>query len=205
MSPLSVIVPLGVSVSVPVSVTALMVDVGTGDGQVGQRGRAADGTLKVHVAAAGVQRQRLGAVHRRGEGDVPVGRVVVLVAVHRRVHGQVDRAGELDVAVVALVGGGVEVDVGALDVDRTRGLHRVEVDLPAVKPSGWSAWWCHPTTPCRSTAPPPASSVNVLAPFTVEVKVMSPSVASSSLSLSTVVLTARSTGPVKVMAPSSLS
>ena len=135
--------------------------VGAGDGQVGQRGRAADGTLKVHIAAAGVQRQRLGAVHRRGEGDVPVGRVVVLVAVHRRVHGQVDRAGELDGAVVALVGGSVEVDVGALDVDRTRGLHRVEVDLPDRQPSGWSAWSCrrpHPAGPRRRCRRPASMS-----------------------------------------------
>ena len=61
-----------------------------------------------------------------------------------------------------------------------------------------------PTAPCRSTAPVSASSVSECAPSIVEVKVMAPSVVSVFLSLSTLTLTVRSTGPVKVMAPSSL-
>ena len=67
-----------------------------------------------------------------------------------------------------------------------------------------------PTAPCRVTAPPSSASRSsdcdpAVAAFTVEVNAMSPSVPSSSLSLSTLTLACRSTGPVKVMSPSSLS
>ena len=54
------------------------------------------------------------------------------------------------------------------------------------------------------TAPPCASSVSVCAPFTVEEKVIEPSVVSSSLSLSTVTAPVRVTGSLKVMAPSAV-
>ena len=65
-----------------------------------------------------------------------------------------------------------------------------------------------PTAPWRSTSPVLASSVSdwvpAVAASIVEVKVMSPSVVSSFLSLSTVTLACRSTGPVKVILPLSL-
>ena len=65
-----------------------------------------------------------------------------------------------------------------------------------------------PTAPCRFTAPPPASSVSDSVPavfaFTVEVKVIVPSVSSSSESLSIVTPMCRSTGPVNLMLPSAL-
>ena len=61
-----------------------------------------------------------------------------------------------------------------------------------------------PTAARSSTDPVCASRVRAWAPFTVEVKVMEPSVASSSSSLFTVTAPASVTGPVKVMAPSSL-
>ncbi len=111
---------------------ALEVDLPAVHRQAGQLGGAARRTLEIHRTAVGVQRQRLAAVHRRGERDAAVRAAAVLVAVHRHVGMKVHRTGELDVAAVRLVGGPVQVDVGALDVDLAGGLHAVEVDLPAV-------------------------------------------------------------------------
>ena len=62
-----------------------------------------------------------------------------------------------------------------------------------------------PTAPESVTVPVSASRVSVCAPCTVEVNVMSPSVPVPSLSLSTLTLAARSTGPVNVTLPPSVS
>ena len=110
-------------------------DVGGGDGEVVQLVRAPDRALEVHAAGVRIEGQRLRAggvrIHRRGEGDVAVGVVLVLVAVHAHVGVQVHRAGEGDVAVVAPIGRPVEVDVHARHGDRARRRHRVQVDLTA--------------------------------------------------------------------------
>ena len=96
MSPLSVIVPLGVSVSVPLSVTALREMSAPVTVRLVSAVVPAHSTLKVHIATAGIQCQRLRAVDGRGERDVAVGAVIVLVAVHRCVDRKVHRTGERD-------------------------------------------------------------------------------------------------------------
>ncbi len=111
---------------------AVEVDLPAVHRQAGQLGGAARRTLEIHRTAVGVQRQRVAAVHRRGERDAAVRAAAVLVAVHRHVGMKVHRTGELDVAAVRLVDRPVQVDVGALDVDLAGGLHALEVDLPAV-------------------------------------------------------------------------
>ena len=63
-----------------------------------------------------------------------------------------------------------------------------------------------PAAPCRFTAAVSASRVSAKPPSIVEVKVIEPSVPSSSASLSTdTAAVARVTAPVKLMLPSSLS
>ena len=61
-----------------------------------------------------------------------------------------------------------------------------------------------PTAPVNVTEPVSASTVSAWPPFTVELKLILPSVVSPSSSLSTVTAPASVTAPVKVMAPSLL-
>ena len=113
----------------------VQVDLPAGHRQARELVRAADRATQVHRAGVRIEGQRLRPggrrVDRRGEGDVAVRGVAVLVAVHAHVGMQVDRAGEGDVAVVAPIGRAVEVDVRARHGNRAHRRHRVQVDLGA--------------------------------------------------------------------------
>ena len=101
-------------------------DVVAGDREIGQLGRATDRSRQRHRAGPCIKRQRIAAVHGRGECDRPGGVVIVSVAVdrHRIVKGH--RTVEPDVAVPAPVAAVQRNSGGAGHRDCTRDPHTLQ-------------------------------------------------------------------------------